>query len=82
MCWGFDNNKNNDNNDKNNPHLNIVNGAVLGDKEQGVGIREKGKGKGERDKGKGTREKGQRVRPKWSLTLGKNLTFPKSLQTF
>ena len=43
---------------------------------------EKGKGKGKRDKGKGTREKGQRVRPKWSLTLGKNLTFPKSLQTF
>ena len=37
-----------DDNNKN-PHLNILKGTVLGDKEQGVGIREKGKGK--RDKG-------------------------------
>ena len=34
----------NDNNHKNdnNPHLNFVKGAVLRDKEQGVGIRDKG----------------------------------------
>ena len=34
---------NNHNNHKNdNPHLNVVKGTVLGDKEPGVGIRDKG----------------------------------------
>ena len=42
-------NDNNDDNDKNNPHLNFVNGTVLGDKEEGVGISDKGQGI--RDKG-------------------------------
>ena len=35
-------NNNNNNNEKKNPHLNFLNGTVLGDKEQGVGIRDKG----------------------------------------
>ena len=41
---------------KNNPHLNIMKGTVLGDKEQGVGIGDEGKGI--RDKGYGIRDKG------------------------
>ena len=43
FTFAWDNiNKNYGSNDKNNPHLNFVKGAVLGDKEQGVGIRDKG----------------------------------------
>ena len=40
FTFAWDNNDKN--NDKNNPHLYFVNGAVLGDKEQRVGIRDKG----------------------------------------
>ena len=42
--YGACNNHNNHKNHKNdnNPHLNFVEGTVLGDKEQGVGIRDKG----------------------------------------
>ena len=40
---------NNNNNNKKNHNLNFLKGAVLGDKEQGVGIRDKGQGS--KDKG-------------------------------
>ena len=39
FTFAWDNN-NNDKKDKN-PHLNLIKGTVLGDKEQGVGIRDK-----------------------------------------
>ena len=37
-----DNNNNDNNNNDKNPHLNFLKGAVLGDKEHGVGIRDNG----------------------------------------
>ena len=40
FTFTLDNNHNNHNND-NNPHLNFFKGAVLGVKEQGLGIRDK-----------------------------------------
>ena len=40
FTFAGDNHKNHDDND--NPHLNLVKGTVLGDKEQGVGIRNMG----------------------------------------
>ena len=47
FTFAWDNDKNhknhkNDKNDNNNPHLNLLKGTVLGDKEQGVGLRDKG----------------------------------------
>ena len=56
-----------DNNNNKNPHLNFLNGAVLGDKEQWVGIRDKGQG----------------IRPKWSSTLKTKscITLEKKLRT-
>ena len=41
FTFAGDNHNHNDN-DNDNPHLNFVEGTVLGDKEQGVGIRDKG----------------------------------------
>ena len=41
-------NNNNEKKKKKNPHLNILKGTVLGDKEQGVGIRDKEQGSKEK----------------------------------
>ena len=43
FTFAWDNhNHNNHNHNHNNPHLNLLKGTVLRDKEQGVGIRDKG----------------------------------------
>ena len=42
FAFAWDNNNNNNNNNDKNPHLNFLNGTVLGDKEKG--IRENGQG--------------------------------------
>ena len=41
FTFAGDNDKNDKNNKNDNPHLNFVEGTVLGDKEQGEGIRDK-----------------------------------------
>ena len=46
-----------DNKNNKNPHLNILKGTVLGDKEQGVGIRNKGQRSRVKDQGQGSRDK-------------------------